>query len=399
MKVKTMSITVSLILMISIGMAQQINYTADQIRLFPENSFLPNANWGSLFYDETQPGAAERIGLMKQVVVGPDERVYISDRSNFTISILDKSGRLLKTFGKKGYKNGEFANNQDFNGILNNKYLVVSDNQGRINFFDLNGNFVKLITIDFMPLDIYPLKSGNLIVRGHVPMSGQQSKNILAELDYTTGKYTVFYENIESHEQPDRITIPVEESLLTIGGPYSAGSKMFRVTSDDKLICADNSSNVVKVYSRVDGKYRESDFRIAINPVKIGPREKEEYYQNFKKKLEKKGIDTKYAEQVKAEGFYPEYLPYFYNLILDEKNNSLFFIYTNNENEDYAFEAYTTDGKFLGKSEFKIEGYDLLAKMGHFRFKNGFVYTLALKHGEDHPVRIIKCKVGGEMRE
>ncbi len=131
--------------------------------------------------------------------------------------------------------------------------------------------------------------------------------------------------------------------------------------------------------------------------MKIGSAEKEEYYQNFKKKLEKKGIDTKYAEHVKAEGFYPEDLSYFYNLILDEKNNSVFFIYTNNENEDYAFEAYTTDGRFPGKSEFKIEGFDLLAKMEHFRFKNGFVYTLGLKHGEEHPLRIIKYVVGWKM--
>lgn len=394
MKAKTLSIIVSLILMISFGMAQQINYGSGPVKLIPENSFLPNADWKSLFYDETQTSAAERVGLNKQVRIGPDERVYVSDRSNFTISILDKSGRLQKTFGKQGYNDGEFVNNQDFNGILNDKLLVVSDNQGRINFFDLDGNFVKLITIDFMPLRIFLLNSGNLIVWGHVPISGPESKHVLAELNYETGKYKVFNEKTETHERAGIITIPMEDNIISIGAPYRAGSKMFRVTSDDKLICADNSSNVIKIYTRVDGKYRESDFTVNIDPVKIGAAEKEEYYQNFKKKLEKKGIDTKYAEQVKADGFYPEYLPYFYNLILDEKNNSLFFIYTNKENEDYAFEAYTTDGKFLGKSEFKIDGYDLLSKMSHFRFRDGFVYTLALKQGADSPLRIIKCKVG-----
>ena len=270
---------------------------------------------------------------------------------------------------------------------------MVSDNQGRINFFDLDGNFVKMITIDFMPLRIFPLKSGNLIIWGHVPVSGRKSKHVFAELDYNTEKYTVFNEKIISHEQSNRITIPMEDNVIAIGAPYSTARKMIRVTDDDRIVFADNSSNIVKLFSDVDGKYKESEFRIKIEPIEIGAEEKEEYYQNFKEKLEKKGIDVSYAEKVKEEGFYPDHLPYFYNMILDEKNNCLFFIYTNNEDEDYAFQAYSIDGKFLGQSEFKIEGYDLLSKMRYFKFRDGFVYTLALKPDDDHPLRIIKCRM------
>ncbi len=390
---KTLSITISLFLIVSFGMAQQINYSAGPVKLIPETSFLSNADWKTLFYDESQSHVADRVGLNKQIAVGPDERVYISDRSNFTISILDKTGHLLKTFGKKGYKPGEFVNNQDFDGILNDKLLVISDNQGRINFFDLDGNFVKMITIDFMPLRIFPLKSGNLIIWGHVPVSGLKSKHVFAELDYNTEKYTVFNENVKSFEQPNRITIPMENNVIAIGAPYSTARKMIRVTDDDRVVFADNSSNIVKLFSDIDGKYKESEFRIKFDPIEIGAEEKEEYYQNFKEKLKKKGIDVSYAEKVKAEGFYPDHLPYFYNMILDEKNNCLFFIFTNNKDEDYAFQAYSIDGKFLGQSEFKIEGYDLLSKMRYFKFRDGFVYTLALKPDDEHPLRIIKCRM------
>ncbi len=377
-------------------MAQQINYSAESVKLIPETSFLSNADWKMLFYDESQSNVAGRIGLNKQIAVGPDERVYISDRSNFTITILDKTGRLIKTFGKKGYKPGEFVNNQDFDGILDDKLLVISDNQGRINFFDLDGNFVNMLTIDFMPLRIFPLKSGNLIVWGHVPVKGRKWKNVLAEVDYPTGKYTVFYEVLKSGKKANMITIPIEDNLVAISAPYTSGRKMIRATKDDRIVFANSSSDIVKLFSRVEGKYKESEFRIKVEPIEIGVEEKEEYYQNFIEKLEKKGIDTIYAEKVKEEGFYPDHLPYFYNLILDEENSAMFFIYTNNEDEDYAFQAYSVDGKFLGKSEFKIEGYDLLSKMGHFKFKDGFVYTLALKKGADYPLRIIKCKIENE---
>lgn len=377
----------------TIGWSQQINYNAGTLTLVPEASFLPNADWKTLFQDETLTNAAEKAGLMKQVIVGPDEQVFISDRNNFSITILDRTGRVVRTFGKKGGNPGEFINNQSMDGILNDKLLVVSDNQGRINFFDLQGNFVNMISIDFMPLGVYPLKSGNLIVWGHVPVAGKKAKSVLAEVDYSTGKYKVFYENIKSYEQPSIITIPTNNSIVSFGAPYSAGRQMIRITNDNKIIVADNSSNVITMYSSVNGKYQKSEFKISTDTIKIGEQEKEEYYQKFKERLQKNDLDVAHAEKVKADGFFPDHLPFFYNLVLDDKNNSLFFIYTNNENEDYAFQAYSIDGKYLGKSEFKIEGYDLLSNMRSFKFSNGFVYTLALKHSEENLLQILKCKI------
>jgi hypothetical protein len=396
MKAKLLSMAISLFLMISIGWAQQINYNAGELKLIPDESFLPNADWKTLFQDETQTSAADKAGLMKQVIVGPEEEIFISDRSTFTITILDKTGRIVKTIGKKGSKPGEFVNNQSLDGILNDKLLVVSDNQGRINFFDLEGNFVKMITIDFMPLGVYPLKSGNLIVWGHVPVAGNQAKSVLAEVEYSTGKYKVFDENIKPYNQPSIITIPTEKSLLSFGAPYSAGKQMIRVTSDDKLIVADNSTDKIVVFAKVNGKYQKSEFNINTELIKIGEKEKEEYYQNFKARLQKNGLDVAYAEKVKADGFFPDHLPFYYNLILDEKNNCLFFVYTNEQNQDYAFQAYSMDGKFLGKSEFKINGYDLLSKMSHFKFRNGFVYALALKQNDPASLRILKCRIVAE---
>jgi hypothetical protein len=396
MKAKILSMTISLFLMISIGWAQPINYNASALKLVPETSFLHNADWKTLFQDETKTNAAEKAGLMKQIIVGPDEQIFISDRSAFTITILDKTGHAVKTIGKKGSKPGEFVNNQSLDGILNDKLLVVSDNQGRINFFDLQGNFVKMITIDFMPLGVYPLKSGNLIVWGHVPVAGNQAKSVLAEVEYSTGTYKVFDEIIKSNDEPTRISIPSEKSIISFGAPYSAGRQILRITSDDKLIVADNSTDKIVVFAKVNGKYQKSEFNINTELIKIGEKEKEEYYQNFKARLQKNGLDVAYAEKVKADGFFPDHLPFYYNLILDEKNNCLFFVYTNEQNQDYAFQAYSTDGKFLGKSEFKIDGYDLLSKMSHFKFRNGFVYALALKQNDSASLRILKCRIVAE---
>jgi len=374
--------------------AQQMDFTSKTIKLIPENTYMANADWEAIFFDESKKDVPTKVGLNKQVRIAPDGSVFISDRSNFTITKLNKNGKVVRTFGKKGWNNGEFANNQDMDCILDDKLLVVSDNQGRINFFDLNGNFVKLITIDFMPHRIYPLKSGKLVVWGHTSWKGY-SKTLLAELDYENGTYKQFFENLVPREEVVRISIPTETGVIGVGPPHSAASKKFRVTPNDQIIYAKNNEDKVTVLSKESGKWETSEFKIGIEPIPIDESEKEEYYQEFKQQLIDNGHDPKYAEKIKEPGFYPKHLPYYYNLIADDASNCLFFVYSN-ENKDHLFHAYSINGKFLGESEFKIDGYDLMSKLGHFRFIDGYVYTLALKHNEDAPLRILKCKVASD---
>ena len=378
------------------AMAQPNNYNAKTVKLIPETDFLPQADWGALFYDDSQSDDASRIGVLNEFALGPQEQIFVCNRGKYSLSILDKEGRIVKTFGKQGYKNGEFVNNPRLEGILSDKLVVVSDAQGRINFFDLQGNFVKLITIDFVPRDIYPLQSGNLIVWGGVPIHGNRSKDVIAELDYASRKYSIIYENTTSNAQANIIIIPRGQGLVSYGAPYAQGQKMVRVTADDQIILADNQSTTITIFKKENGKYRESSFPIQANRIIINPEDKQEFYENLKENLVENKLDVSYAEKALAEGFYPEYLPYFYNVLTDAQNQVLFFIFTNEQGEDYAFEAYSPEGKLLGKSEFKIEGYDLLAQKQHFRFANGFLYTLALKHGAAHPLRILKCSLEAE---
>lgn len=375
--------------------AQPIDYSAKIINLIPDKSFLPNADWKGLFYDESKKDIPTKVGINKVVKVAPDGSIFISDRMSYTISKLDKTGSLIKTFGERGGNPGEFASNQDFEGFLNDNLLVVSDCQGRINFFDLDGNFVKMITIDFMPLSIKATKNGKLIIWGHVPY-GTKSKSLLAELDYESEEYTQIYYTFTSYDDPKGgISVPYKDGLVSIGPPFSSRREMFNVTEDGKIIFCTNNSDDVLIFTKINGAYTKSLFNIKVSPVNVSEEEKEAYYKNFKERLELNDIDPAYAEKVKEKGFFPEHLPYYYNLIVDDKSNCLFFIYSN-EDKDHTFQAYSIDGKFLGESEFKIDGYDLMSKLGHFRFKDGYVYTLALKHNEEAPLRILKCKVSSE---
>lgn len=373
--------------------SQNINYNSSAIILVPDESFLPNANWEKLLYGNTNELFIN--GNMKiQIAVAPDQSIFICDRADYSISKLDKSGNVISTFGKKGYGNGEFANNPKIWGILNEKLLVVSDAQGRINFFDLNGNFVKLITIDFGIMEIYPLSSGKLIIYGHVPMK-TKSKQLLAELDYNTRKYKQIYYTYEDYADVG-IQIPIKGGGIYVWKkPFSNGDIFTAVTNEGKLIFSQNNEDIINVFTPDNNDYLQSQFEMNIPPIKVDDKAIAEFYENMKTSLKNRGLDTTYAEKIYEKGFFPNQLPYFYNLMVDRQNNLLLFIYTNND-KDYAFRAYSTDGKFLGESEFKIEGYDLLLNKSPFIFMNNSIYAIALKKGVQFPARIIKCALISE---
>lgn len=377
----------------TICMGQQINFNSKTQLLVPEEDFLSNVDWGKLFYDGSQTNIVARIGWNMQVAYAKDGSVFVSDGYKYSIFKLDKTGKVVKTFGKKGWNPGEFASNQDMHGILENKYLVFTDGQGRINFFDLDGNFVKMITIDFMALRIFPIGNGKLVIQGHVPY-GTKSKDLFAELDFNTEKYKQVYYTFEDYNDPKSgISIINEDgSYIGFSPPFSSQKIFYQTTSNGDVIIGNNSSELVKVFSPTNGDYKQTEFKLQTNPIAITEKEKNEYYQNFKKRLKDRNLDESHAEKIYEPGFFPEYLPYYYNVISDDQNNCLFFMFSN-EDKDHLFSVYSTDGKFLGESEFKIEGYDFISKSGGLKFMDGYIYTLALKKNEDKPLRILKCKV------
>jgi hypothetical protein len=354
---------------------------------------MQNADWDKLFYDDSKTNIVSRIGLNMQVAYAKDGSVFVSDGYKYSITKLDKTGRVVKTFGKKGWNPGEFASNQDMYDIFDDKYLVFTDGQGRINFYDLNGNFIKMITVDFMALNLFPLVNGKLAIQGHVPYASK-TKYLFAELDFNTEKYKQVYYTYQEYNDPNGgiSIINHDGSYIGISPPFNSSKLFYQTTSNGEVIIGNNSSELVKVFTPVNEDYKQSAFKLQNKPIAITEKEKDEYYKNFKKKLKDSNIDESLAEKMKEPGYFPEHLPYYYNIIADDQNNCLFFMYTN-EDKDHFFTAYSTDGKFLGESEFMIDGYDFISKSGGLKFMNGYVYTLALKKNEDKPLRILKCKV------
>ncbi|HZQ48281.1 MAG TPA: 6-bladed beta-propeller, partial [Verrucomicrobiae bacterium] len=94
------------------------------------------------------------------VTVGPDGSIFVADGygSNFVLKF-DKDRKFVKAFGGKGAEEGKF---NTCHGIaldtrLHKPLLLVCDrNNNRVEYWDLDGNFVKVIQKDLrMPAAVY----------------------------------------------------------------------------------------------------------------------------------------------------------------------------------------------------------------------------------------------------
>ncbi|MDI6717136.1 MAG: 6-bladed beta-propeller, partial [Actinomycetota bacterium] len=98
--------------------------------VFPAN---PGTNDGNV------PILNRPTGLFYQ-----DDKLYVTDAGDHDIKIFTTDGRLLKKFGRPGYKPGEFMFPHGITADENGEIFVADSNNSRVQVFDKNGRFKYL---------------------------------------------------------------------------------------------------------------------------------------------------------------------------------------------------------------------------------------------------------------
>ncbi len=409
-----------LITIAGISFSQKLTdlYKKDIIQLEPQNEFAQGNKWAELFKDYNAVGYGRNLGQKKKIVIAPDGSIFMSHKTVYEIWKFDNTGRFVKKFGSKGSKPGQFIYQPSVVGILDGKYLITSDIDGRLNFFDLEGNFVKKLKLDYIPDAIAPLKNNKIAILGYVPWKEEESKIILRIKDINTGVEKEIWNEIRSKE--------VNKSIIRInypnGGamgcslPYSNLMLLnyrLATSKDGNLITVSPKNGEVKVYD-TEGSLIKS-FPLNITPVKITEEDINLQYNHaviqgddFAKGIEndkrmkltdvqKKGIIDSYKKQVenyKNPKFYPKHLPYFSSIVVDSDGNLLVFEFTKDEDKvsnKFLAYSYNLKGDLLGTSSFKCDKFNLSFTAGTFQFYNGFVYVVA--NNPDGPPQIAKLKL------
>jgi len=125
-------------------------YQAREIEIRPDPGFGRGTDWASFIENE-----------INGLAVAPDGSVFLAQQRAHTIHKFDGSGRLVKSFGRRGQGPGDFQFPQHLS-ILDGKHLVVGEHAAgrRISLFDLDGGFVKLVRTGQGPFGAVALRDG-----------------------------------------------------------------------------------------------------------------------------------------------------------------------------------------------------------------------------------------------
>ena len=69
--------------------------------------------------------------------------IYVADKQNHRVQVLDKNGSFIHKFGTQGTAPGEFSSPSDLD-FLSDGTLIVAD-QSYLNYFQSDGSFIKRV--------------------------------------------------------------------------------------------------------------------------------------------------------------------------------------------------------------------------------------------------------------
>ena len=361
------------------------------------------------------PSFSKDLGKRKRIVVAPDGSVFMSHKTPHEIWKFNASGNLVKKFGKQGSKPGEFVMLPSVEGVLGGKFVYTMDVHGRIQFYDLNGNFEKALKLDYMPLDSRPLANNKIAFLGHVPWADGRTRYVISIKDYNSGEEEIVWSTIRDGSKGSMEIKTSDGGMMSFSIPNSHPSSSWPRIATSKtgqLIIADPVGGKVAEYTPEGDKLSEFDLNMSALPI-----EKEkisEYYETGKRNIKRfeerlrganryndqeiKDMVSQYTEQIeklKDRTQYPEHLPIFTNLLVDSDGNLLVFEYTDEkESNNFRVYSYDSKGTFLSQSSFVSDEYNLNFSPGAFVFHQGNIYNVAeQKSGTGNLMRLVKFKL------
>lgn len=367
-------------------------YKKGEINLVEDNEYAINTDWNKLFSDRNETKYGNPVGKMKSIAVSKNGELFIGNYGNYKIYKFDKQGTFIKEFGKEGGKNGEFLYRPNLHGILDNKYVFASDHQGRIQFFDLNGTFQKMIKIDYMPLQIVPLKDNKIAIWGHVPYNGDV-KYIVSIKDIISGEEKIVDSYMNSLIKLKPITVKDKDGYLYGFSPSGVRDKtIIERTPDGNLIVGHNVESKLSIFSPKGDKIKTLDLNKS--PIKTTEKDKAKFLKKVKDYLIEKDLYEENKALLDDPNIYPENYPVFYAIKTDPEGNILIFNYS--EDEGNSFLVFDKAGKFICESKLNSSDLklDINSRFSTFEISPDGLYAfVSVVNSANSELKVIRVKL------
>lgn len=367
-------------------------YKSGKVSLEPESNFAVGVNWEKIFPDYADVSYGNSIGYYKSIAVASDGSVFVGNYSSYTIQKFNAKGELVLTFGKKGKGVGEFTERPTLGGVIGNKYLFTHEHNGQIKIFSTDGNHIKTIKVDYMPLKT--IACGNMIALiGHVPVK-TGVRNVIAIIDPETEAQKIIkkYDNISKGSM---VVVNKDNYMYSSSPLFTKTELIIRALPNGNLIVGINALNIIETYS-AEGKLLKS-FNLDFNPPVYPEESKKEFIARIEKSVAENKFTKEDISEVYEPNFFPKNTPYYYNFLVDSDGNLLVFRFIE-EDVDHKFRVYSFDsnGKSLAEATLDVLGYKLSLnyRFDELCFFNGFAYGLLHpKSDKIQPLQLVKFKV------
>ena len=423
-----------LILMFVVANAQGLIeiYKKNQVVLEEDPTFGTKNNWKELFYDIGATRDQGKDGKNKAIVVAPDGTIFMSHHSRHSISMYDKDGNYMKEIGQKGGKESDFIYMPTVIGIMDGKYVVTTSVDGRMLFFDLNGNWVKTIRLNYMPLDNAILKDGKIAMLGHTSWTSK-SRMFVVLKDIDTGKEKIIWDKFSDMigAEPTKTAVTQDKKgsgnivikytppggMFVMALPYTHSMytrPRLLTAPDGNLAMIFPETGEVKIYTP-EGNLVKSFTVSAGERLSVTKEDREEFYQKIQNQIKAMEVAREKAdeqgkvrlnesiEQFKSQvdkaldpALYPEKLPSLSESMFDSDHNLLVFAFTKEKDQNrFSVFTYNTAGQRIAESTFVSDKYDLNFGSSKFRFFQGNVIAVQTPKdtNADVPLRLVRFKL------
>ncbi|BDX38092.1 hypothetical protein CYCD_14470 [Tenuifilaceae bacterium CYCD] len=367
-------------------------YKSGKVSLEPESNFAVGANWEKIFPDYSEVSYGNSIGYYKSIAVASDGSVFVGNYSSYTIQKFSPKGDLVLTFGKKGKGVGEFSERPTLGGVIGNKYVFTHELNGHIKIFSTDGNYIKTIKVDYLPLKT--IACGNKIALiGHVSIR-EKVRYVITLIDPETDEQKIIkkYDDISVSSM---VVVNKNNYMISFSPMFTKAELMIRSLPNGNLIVGINTRKLLEEYS-VGGKLVKSfnlDFEAPAYPEDL----KKEFMSGIEKRIEENKFTKEDVSEVYEPTFFPKNTLYYYNFLVDSDGNLLVFRFID-EDVDHKFRVYSFDsnGKSLAETTLDVSGFKLSL---NYRFEdlcffNGFAYGLLHpKSDKMQPLQLVKFKV------
>ena len=201
------------------------------------------------------------------IAIGPNGKIYIADKNNRRVQILDKNGSFISKFGSYGNAPGQFYNPSDL-VCMKNGNIVVSDwSLEYLNYFDSNGTFIKRVNQSNPRYRVSLANDGTLFSRSrfrntdgepihYIPQIADSVPTCFTpqgDLIVSVNKIMVWKRAYRTKGLPTRNIIP-QPSIRAVS--QQSGTNV--IDLDFEIIDPDDTNATVGIIAAVDGAFNDA---------------------------------------------------------------------------------------------------------------------------------------------